>query len=44
VADLNVAGVAAGLGIAKFDLSAWPRVSAWLSTCTARKALAELRK
>ena len=44
VADLNVAGVAAGLGIAKFDLSAWPKVNAWLTTCTGRKALADLRK
>jgi len=44
VADLNVAGVAAGLGIAKFDLSAWPTVNAWLSTCTGRKALVDLRK
>ena len=44
VADLNVAGVAAGLGIAKFDLSAWPRVGAWLATCTGRKALADARK
>jgi glutathione S-transferase len=44
VADLNVAGVAAGLGIAKFDLSAWPNVKTWLGTCTGRKALADLRK
>jgi glutathione S-transferase len=44
VADLNVAGVAAGLGIANFDLSAWPNVKAWLATCTSRKALADLRK
>jgi glutathione S-transferase len=44
VADLNVAGVAAGLGIAKFDLSAWPRVGGWLATCTGRKALADVRK
>ena len=41
---MDVAGVAAGLGIAKFDLSAWPRVNAWLTTCTGRKALADLRK
>jgi glutathione S-transferase len=44
VADLNVAGVMAGLVIAKFDLSAWPRVDAWLATCTGRKALADVRK
>jgi glutathione S-transferase len=44
VADLNVAGVAAGLGIAKFDLSTWPNVKTWLATCTGRKALADLRK
>jgi len=44
VADLNVACVAAGLGIAKFDLSAWPRVKAWLATCTGRKALTDVRK
>ncbi len=44
VADLNVAGVAAGLGIAKFDLGAWPNVNTWLAACTGRRALAELRK
>ena len=44
VVDLNVAGVAAGLVIAKFDLSAWPKVQAWLATCTGRKALADVRK
>jgi glutathione S-transferase len=42
VADLNVAGVVAGLGIAKFELGAWPKVSAWLAACTGRKAFAEL--
>jgi glutathione S-transferase len=41
VADLNVAGVVTGLGLAKFDLSPWPKVGAWLQTCTARKAFAE---
>jgi glutathione S-transferase len=44
VADLNVAGVAAGLGIAKFDLGGWPNVKTWLAACTGRKALADLRK
>jgi glutathione S-transferase len=44
VVDLNVAGVAAGLAIAKFDLGPWPNVKTWLATCTGRKALAELRK
>ena len=44
VADLNVAGVVAGLGIAKVDLAGWPNVKAWLATCTGRKALAEVRK
>ena len=43
VADLNVAGVVAGLGIAKVDLGGWPNVKAWLATCTGRKALAEVR-
>jgi glutathione S-transferase len=42
VADLNVAGVVAGLVIAKFELGAWPNVKAWLATCTGRKAFAEL--
>jgi glutathione S-transferase len=44
VVDLNVAGVAAGLVLAKFDLSAWPKVQAWLATCTGRKAFADVRK
>ena len=43
VADLNVAGVVAGLGIAKFELGAWPKVATWLGACTGRKAHAELR-
>src|SRR5690348_1894515 len=43
VADLNVAGVVAGLGVAKFELAPWPKVAAWLGTCTGRKAFAELR-
>lgn len=43
VADLNVAGVIAGLGVAKFDLAPWPKVAAWLGACTGRKAFAELR-
>jgi len=42
VADLNVAGVVAGLVIAKFELDAWPNVRAWLAACTGRKAFAEL--
>ena len=42
VADLNVAGVVAGLVIAKFELGAWPNVKAWLATCTGRKAFVEL--
>jgi glutathione S-transferase len=43
VADLNVAGVAAGLTIAKFDLSAWPKVGQWLNSCCGRKAFTDLR-
>lgn len=43
VADLNVAGVVAGLGIAKFDLSPWPKLAAWLQSCTGRKPFGELR-
>ena len=32
VADLNVAGVVTGLGLAKYDLSPWPKVgAAWKS-------------
>ena len=42
VADLNVAGVVSGFMIAKYDLSPWPKVGAWLQTCTARKAFAEV--
>ena len=42
VADLNVAGVVAGLVIAKFELGTWPNVKAWLAACTGRKAFAEL--
>ena len=38
VADLNVAGVVAGLGFAKFDLAPWPKVAAWVQACTSRKA------
>jgi glutathione S-transferase len=41
VADLNVAGVVGGLTLAKFDLAAWPKVGAWLGSCTGRKAFAE---
>ncbi len=43
VADLNVAGVVAGLGIARFDLGAWPNAKAWLAMCTGREAFAALR-
>jgi len=43
VADLNVAGVVAGLGMAKFELVSWPKAAAWLETCTSRKAFVELR-
>ena len=43
VADLNVAGVAAGLGIAKFELGNWPKAKGWLATCTGREAFTALR-
>ena len=43
VADLNVAGVVGGLGIAKFELTPWPKVAAWLEASTSRKAFVELR-
>jgi glutathione S-transferase len=43
VADLNVAGVAAGLTMAKFDLAAWPKVGQWLQTCCGRKAFTDAR-
>jgi len=43
VADLNVAGVVAGLGFAKFDLAPWPKVTAWLKACTSRQAFLEAR-
>jgi glutathione S-transferase len=43
VADLNVAGVIGGLSIAKYDLTPWPNLSAWLANCTSRPAFAELR-
>ena len=43
VADLNVAGVTAGLRVAKFELGAWPNVKTWLAACTGRKSFAELR-
>lgn len=43
VADLNVAGVVAGLGFAKFELAPWPKVEAWVKACTGRKAFVELR-
>jgi glutathione S-transferase len=42
VADLNVAGVVAGLVVANFELGAWPKVKAWLAACTGRKAFTEL--
>lgn len=38
VADLNTAAVAEYLTRTKFDLSAWPAVSKWLSDCLARPA------
>jgi glutathione S-transferase len=43
VADLNVAGVAAGLRVAKFELGAWPKREGLAGACTGRKAFAELR-
>jgi glutathione S-transferase len=43
VADLNVAGVVAGLTLAKFDLAAWPKLGQWLGSCCGRKAFADLR-
>ena len=43
VADLNVASVVTGLALAKYDLSPWPKLTAWLSGCTARRAFAEAR-
>ena len=43
VADLNVAGVVGGLGLAKFELAPWPKVGAWVTACTERKAFVELR-
>ncbi len=43
VADLNVAGVVAGLGFAKFELAPWRKVAAWVEACTGRKAFVELR-
>jgi glutathione S-transferase len=43
VADLNVAGVVAGLTIAKYDLAAWPKLGQWLQSCCGRKAFAEAR-
>jgi glutathione S-transferase len=43
VADLNVAGVVAGLVLAKFEITPWPKVAAWLQDCTGRKAFVELR-
>jgi glutathione S-transferase len=43
VADLNVAGVVAGLDIAKFDLAPWRKVATWVEACTGRKAFVELR-
>ena len=38
VADLNVASVMAWTKPAKLDLSAWPRVQAWLGRCLGRPA------
>jgi glutathione S-transferase len=38
IADLNVAAVMDLLGMVKFDLSAWPNVERWLTTCHARKS------
>jgi glutathione S-transferase len=40
VADLNVAAVLLWAPMADIDLSATPRVAAWLDRCTARPALA----
>ncbi|NQV57817.1 MAG: glutathione S-transferase family protein [Rhodospirillales bacterium] len=38
VADLNVAAVLGALPRAKFDLSPYPKIAAWLTACNARPA------
>jgi glutathione S-transferase len=43
VADLNVAGVANGLTLAKYDLATWPKVGQWLRSCCSRQAFTDAR-
>lgn len=38
VADLNVAAILAWVRMARLDVSAWPRMQAWLERCLARPA------
>jgi len=44
VADLNVSSVASTFGRVKYDISAYPKVSAWLQKCNARPAAAAVRE
>ena len=44
VADLNVAGVLSPSRSALLDMSAYPRLTAWLAACYARPAVRRVRK
>lgn len=42
VADLNVAAILVWVRMAKLDISAWPRLEAWLNRCLSRPVAANL--
>jgi glutathione S-transferase len=44
VADVNVASVAATFPRVKYDISAYPKVAAWLQKCNARPAAVAVRE
>jgi len=44
VADINVSSVASTFPRVKYDLSAYPKVQAWLGKCNARPAAAAVRE
>ncbi len=44
VVDLNVSHLVSTLIRVKYDLSGWPKVSAWLARCSARPAAAAVRE
>jgi glutathione S-transferase len=43
IADLNVASVLSMAGMVSFDVSAYPKVAAWLERCTSRPSMERAR-